>query len=117
MLPPITGGLHCGKLGETYKEVMAAGAPADNRRAPLRRHEVAQDDQDDDVLPPITGGLHCGVGDRDRQASDRDDAPDALLLEVPRREGRAAAASVMTDAKCHPLVACCNLTEPAAKEA
>ena len=59
MLPPFDGGLHCGG-GLTYTaDPDHPRVPAGHRRAPLRhacdRMSVAS------VLPPFDGGLHCGT--------------------------------------------------------
>ena len=62
MLPPFTGGLHCGRL--TTRDRMGAShrAPAVHRRAPLRHGRAAgATGQAGLLLPPFTGGLHCGT--------------------------------------------------------
>ena len=61
VLPPFNGGLHCG--GSSVAGAVrdpAAGAPAFQRRAPLRRQSAAGSQPLRRVLPPFNGGLHCG---------------------------------------------------------
>ncbi len=61
VLPPINGGLHCGHEPGPCPPSQQPGAPAYQRRAPLR-HVIGQQRQRGlgPVLPPINGGLHCG---------------------------------------------------------
>jgi len=83
-LPPRTGGLHCGgeedvpttstarrSRQEPAGSIAAAarwrsrrsgspGAPAKNRRAPLRPGLGGERGHQPQALPPRTGGLHCG---------------------------------------------------------
>ncbi len=60
VLPPFNGGLHCGlAAGDDFREHLP-GAPAFQRRAPLRREPDVRDHHRARVLPPFNGGLHCG---------------------------------------------------------
>ena len=60
VLPPSNGGLHCGGVMIRSIARKSLGAPAVERRAPLRlvawvsKHATR-------VLPPSNGGLHCGI--------------------------------------------------------
>ena len=82
VLPPLNGGLHCGEYLGRHVMLDGAGAPASQRRAPLRlraraparRSEVA-------VLPPLNGGLHCGLV--------AGESPDDQLGSAPASQRRA----------------------------
>src|SRR6266566_3538454 len=62
VLPPLVGGLHCGSPSSGRSCTARRGAPAAGRRAPLRRttHKPCAG-RGDRVLPPLVGGLHCGA--------------------------------------------------------
>ena len=62
MLPPFNGGLHCGASLGAAGPSTVPGAPAFQRRAPLRRLGRRWDGAGTAVLPPFNGGLHCGTG-------------------------------------------------------
>ena len=89
VLPPFNGGLHCGRRSASRRPLAEhagapafrtagsiaagtspaparrrrAGAPAFQRRAPLRRRSPYQRRcRARPVLPPFNGGLHCGSG-------------------------------------------------------
>ena len=67
MLPPFSGGLHCGRPNVDHAS-WPSGAPAVRRRAPLRRRPGRVSACA--VLPPFNGGLHCGYDLGERDASD-----------------------------------------------
>ena len=62
VLPPINGGLHCGNVARPACSPSGRRAPADQRRAPLRRERRRRlaAFAGPPVLPPFNGGLHCG---------------------------------------------------------
>ncbi len=60
VIPPITGGLHCGTLTRPGWIGRRSGHPAHYGRAPLRRRRRCLQLPLQVVIPPITGGLHCG---------------------------------------------------------
>jgi hypothetical protein len=61
VLPPLSGGLHCGQAMPILRFEQFAGAPAVRRRAPLRPFPGRSDHGNVLVLPPLSGGLHCGT--------------------------------------------------------
>jgi len=67
VLPPINGGLHCGRSRTEARWAVFWRAPAYQRRAPLRppvQHRARPGLPG--VLPPINGGLHCGLPPQER---------------------------------------------------
>src|SRR5579875_364434 len=60
VIPPITGGLHCGLAASVTVWQGDQGHPAHYGRAPLRPRSSCRTGPARGVIPPITGGLHCG---------------------------------------------------------
>ena len=67
------------------------GAPAVQRRAPLRLDAVCCRDPGAEVLPPIKGGLYCGIYLREKKVFEPTGAPAVrrapLRLRSRRHEG------------------------------
>src|SRR5579875_2765363 len=69
VIPPITGGLHCGSISGTMFVHRLARHPAHYGRAPLRQTGAGTSPPGSQVvIPPITGGLHCGPVSTSRQS-------------------------------------------------
>src|SRR5579875_1120117 len=62
VIPPITGGLHCGDSNGWDRDGVLHRHPAHYGRAPLRLTSFSgMWLLEGTVIPPITGGLHCGT--------------------------------------------------------
>jgi len=61
VIPPITGGLHCGSVAGQGGTDPFGSHHAHYGRAPLRPvPQLLSPSRPGRVIPPITGGLHCG---------------------------------------------------------
>ena len=60
VLPPFSGGLHCGDAFAAQYIRYATHAPAVRRRAPLRPGRAVPRHPGPDRAPPLDGGLYCG---------------------------------------------------------
>jgi hypothetical protein len=60
VFPPVSGGLHCGYCCAPGTGLMVTHTPAGQRRAPLRKEALRLTNTGASVLPLFRSGLHCG---------------------------------------------------------